>query len=159
MSSNFDDVVDFNFKFSLPVCGSPRALPAELLRDRIKFLLEEVAELAVSGDMRIDVEAADGSTGEPVIHDHRIRVNRLVGGPGVDLAGQADALVDLVYVALGTAVMMGLPWQELWSDVHAANLRKVRGRTKRDMPLDLMKPEGWVGPQTASILGHHGWKP
>lgn len=159
MSTNFDDVMDFNLKFSLPICDSPRELPAELLRDRIKFLLEEVAELAVSGNMRIDVEAADGSTGELVIHDHRIRVDRYAGGPNADLAGQADALVDLVYVALGTAVMMGLPWQELWSDVHAANLRKVRGRTKRDMPLDLMKPEGWAGPQTASILGSHGWKP
>lgn len=159
MSTNFDDVIDFNLKFSLPICDSPRELPAELLRDRIKFLLEEVAELAVSGGMRIDVEAADGFTGEPAIHNHRLRVNRFSGGPGGNLANQADALVDLVYVALGTAVMMGLPWQELWSDVHAANLRKVRGRTKRDMPLDLMKPEGWIGPQTASILGHHGWKP
>ena len=44
--------------------------------------------------------------------------------------GIADALVDIVYVAIGTAVMMGLPWNELWRDVQRANMAKVPGATK-----------------------------
>lgn len=69
-----------------------------------------------------------------------------------DLAGQADALVDLVYVTLGTVAIMGLPWQELWDDVQRANMAKVRGVTHRGHNNDVTKPEGWVGPQTAQIL-------
>jgi hypothetical protein len=43
-----------------------------------------------------------------------------------DLPGVADALVDLVYVALGTAHLHGLPWGDLFDTVHAANMRKRR---------------------------------
>jgi predicted HAD superfamily Cof-like phosphohydrolase len=76
-----------------------------------------------------------------------------------DFPGQADALVDLVYFALGTAAMMGLPWETLWDDVHRANLAKERGPTHRNMEHDVRKPPGWVGPQTAVILRHFGWEP
>ena len=74
-----------------------------------------------------------------------------------DLAGVADGLVDLVVFAKGTAVMMGLPWKELWDDVMRANLSKERGIGKRGYKVDLVKPEGWVGPQTERILGSAGY--
>lgn len=43
-----------------------------------------------------------------------------------DIASAADALVDIVYIALGTAQIMGLPWQELWDEVQRANMAKER---------------------------------
>jgi hypothetical protein len=43
-----------------------------------------------------------------------------------DLAKCADALVDLVYVALGTAHLQGLPWDELFDEVQRANMTKER---------------------------------
>ena len=39
-----------------------------------------------------------------------------------------DALIDLTYVAMGTAYMMGLPWQDLWDEVQRANMSKVRAK-------------------------------
>lgn len=75
-----------------------------------------------------------------------------------DVAGMADALVDLVYFVLGTAVYMNLPWQELWDDVHRANMQKERGITKRGIPVDCVKPEGWKGPKTIEILRAHGYE-
>jgi predicted HAD superfamily Cof-like phosphohydrolase len=68
-----------------------------------------------------------------------------------DLAKAADALVDLVYVVHGTALMMGLPWDKLWNEVQRANMSKVRAKadgsdSKRGSPLDVIKPPGWVGP-------------
>ncbi len=69
-----------------------------------------------------------------------------------DLAGQADALIDLVYVAMGTAVMMGLPWDELWADVQRANMEKEKGRTHRGVNEDVAKPKGWTPPKTQEIL-------
>ena len=74
-----------------------------------------------------------------------------------DLAKQADSLVDLVYVAKGTAVMQGLPWRELWDDVHEANMRKVPGKTHRGNLVDVCKPIGWVGPITSEILERRGY--
>jgi len=74
-----------------------------------------------------------------------------------DLPEAADALIDIVYVAKGTAVMMGLPWAQLWDDVHRANMAKERGVTKRGMSDDLIKPEGWQPPDTIQILIDYGW--
>lgn len=64
-----------------------------------------------------------------------------------DLVGVADALADLVYVAIGTAHMMGIPFDQVFRVVHAANMRKQRGITKRGMVYDAIKPAGWVGPE------------
>ena len=74
-----------------------------------------------------------------------------------DLAGVADALVDLVVFAKGTAMMLGLPWQELWSDVLRANMAKERGVGKRGHAVDLVKPAGWVGPKTGEVLERAGY--
>lgn len=76
-----------------------------------------------------------------------------------DLPGVADALVDLVVFAKGTAVMLGLPWEALWDDVHRANLAKERGAGKRGFAVDLVKPPGWEGPRTLEILKEHGYDP
>jgi len=66
-----------------------------------------------------------------------------------DIVGVADALADLIYVALGTAHHMGMPFDDIWRAVHEANMRKVRGATKRGNEVDAMKPLGWVGPERA----------
>jgi len=79
-----------------------------------------------------------------------------------DFAGMADALVDLVYFAKGTANLMGLPWEALWADVHGANMRKERGdkvRGGRSIRVDAVKPPGWVGPQTMRVLMAAGYAP
>ena len=74
-----------------------------------------------------------------------------------DLAAQADALVDLVYFAKGTANMLGLPWDALWADVHDANMAKVAGVGPRGHKVDCIKPVDWVGPQTLEILEDAGY--
>jgi predicted HAD superfamily Cof-like phosphohydrolase len=66
-----------------------------------------------------------------------------------NIVGISDALADLVYVALGTAYKMGLPFDDIWAAVHEANMRKVSGMTKRGNRVDAMKPTGWVGPEAA----------
>lgn len=68
-----------------------------------------------------------------------------------DLEEAADALVDLTVFVFGTAVMMGLPFNELFIDVMRANVTKRRQPTARG-EFDLIKPDGWVGPRTGEIL-------
>ena len=72
-----------------------------------------------------------------------------IAGMSGDMVGVADALADIVYVALGTAWQMGIPFQAIWDVVHSANMKKVRGITKRGNKHDAVKPEGWVGPEQA----------
>lgn len=79
------------------------------------------------------------------------------GADEQNLAKQADALIDLVYVACGTAVMLGLPWDWLWNDVQRANMAKVQGMTHRGTQKDVCKPPGWQPPQTRRILDLAGY--
>lgn len=65
-----------------------------------------------------------------------------------------DALLDLVYVAQGTALFMGVSpaqWDAGMRAVHNANMAKVRasnaGESKRGTALDVIKPTGWEGPE------------
>jgi predicted HAD superfamily Cof-like phosphohydrolase len=66
-----------------------------------------------------------------------------------DLVGAADAIADLLYVTYGTAVVMGLPMDDIWRVVHQANMRKRAGMTKRGFTVDAVKPEGWIDPKAA----------
>jgi predicted HAD superfamily Cof-like phosphohydrolase len=53
--------------------------------------------------------------------------------------------------------MMGLPWDELWDDVHRANMAKERGVGKRGHAVDCVKPVGWTPPKTEKILQQAGY--
>ncbi len=73
-----------------------------------------------------------------------------------DLEAAFDALIDLVYVALGTAYMHGFNFEEGWKLVHEANMKKVRAKSsedsKRSHQTDVVKPEGWKSPDLKNIL-------
>ena len=74
-----------------------------------------------------------------------------------DLEKQFDALIDLVYVALGTAYLQGFPFQAGWRRVQAANMAKVRAKSadesKRGSAFDIVKPKGWMPPFLWDLLG------
>lgn len=67
----------------------------------------------------------------------------------------ADALVDLVYVVIGTAVVARIPFDRVWKVVHEANMRKVPAMTERS-PWDVVKPDGWIPPDVAAAFDGDG---
>lgn len=71
-----------------------------------------------------------------------------------DVANQADALIDLVYVALGAVLEMGIDPMVAFSVVHKANMEKTKGETKRAHSggYDAVKPEGWKAPDLDGLL-------
>jgi|TARA_R110000823_G_scaffold278827_1_gene397192 predicted HAD superfamily Cof-like phosphohydrolase len=71
-------------------------------------------------------------------------------GMAPTLADEFDALIDMVYVILGTAHMQGLDFQAGWDIVHEANMKKVRGPSERS-ELDVIKPDGWVAPDLTDL--------
>lgn len=65
-----------------------------------------------------------------------------------DLPSILGEVVDVVYVALGTAVACGLRIDRAWEKVHFANLSKYPNPAG-GKPL---KPEGWVRPDLARLV-------
>lgn len=73
---------------------------------------------------------------------------------GGDRVAAFDALLDLVYVAHGTALFLGISpaqWAAGMHAVHSANMAKVKVasalESKRGHGWDAKKPHGWVGPE------------
>lgn len=139
-----EDIRDFHVKFGLDYNGLPRHLPEELLDFRIKFLEEELVEYKLA--------SADLST-ELGLPSPNMRVVAEL------LESQLDALIDLVYVALGTAHLAGFDFTEGWRRVHAANMAKVRAtdpsQSKRGSSLDVVKPKGWQPPDHGDLVRNH----
>jgi len=72
-----------------------------------------------------------------------------------DKVGAFDALLDLAYVAYGTALFAGIDaaqWHAGMHAVHSANMAKIRVAkaedSKRGSAFDVKKPVGWVGPES-----------
>ena len=127
----YDDVAAFHAKFGVPShLDTPLGLPS---KDVLEFRAKFLKE-----ELTEMVEAYEAH----------------------DLQKYLDALLDLVYVAYGTALMSGVSpelWAKLWQTVQDANMRKVRAasveesaaKTGRSSQYDVVKPDGWVSPDNA----------
>ncbi len=67
-------------------------------------------------------------------------------GTAETTADQADALVDLIYVAMGGLLEMGIRPGPAFKLVHNANMMKVSGANKRGDQYEAAKPPGWYPP-------------
>tara|TARA_R110000824_G_scaffold7807_3_gene35246 strand:- start:2029 stop:2409 length:381 start_codon:yes stop_codon:yes gene_type:complete len=69
-----------------------------------------------------------------------------------------DALVDLTYVAIGTAYLFDYPFWAAWTEVQKANMAKVRKESERSK-FDVIKPKGWKAPNIEQIINiFKNWK-
>jgi len=68
-----------------------------------------------------------------------------------------DALIDLCVVAIGTLDGFEVNSHQAWDEVLKANMKKKTGiKESRPNPLglpDLIKPEGWTGPDHSNNVG------
>jgi predicted HAD superfamily Cof-like phosphohydrolase len=66
-----------------------------------------------------------------------------------DMYEQADAMIDLIYFALGTMVEMGIRPDKLFTIVHEANMSKIWSDGKCHYGIDgkVIKPDNWVDPK------------
>lgn len=69
------------------------------------------------------------------------------------LEDQADALLDIIYVATGGLLEMGIPLASFW-DVHKANMTKVRGVNddRPEQEHDAVKPDDFQPPSFEWLL-------
>ena len=141
----FRDIGRFHDKFELkPTEDSGHRLPQDVLKFRIKFMLEELQEYAAAVDAIVisDPQACDAA----------------FVGEEFDAEQALDALVDLCYVALGTAFLHRFRFNEAWDRVQAANMKKVRASgdddplSKRKHNKDVVKPPLWEPPILKDLL-------
>lgn len=72
-----------------------------------------------------------------------------------DIAQISDALADIIYVAVGTALEFGIPLDRVWDEVHRSNMAKRDPTTGKVHCRDdgkILKPEGWTPPNIAAAL-------
>lgn len=72
-----------------------------------------------------------------------------------DLHGMVDALIDLIYVAYGTASILGLDEEKFnacFDAVHTANMSKILDMSDTTHKIGVKKPLGWVAPDFTEIL-------
>lgn len=146
-SDMMHDIVDFHEHFGLRYQGPPRALPQDLSGFRNGFLDEELGEYKSH-----QAAAYEETTRPPGSRDQANYTHHLEHA--------LDGLVDLVYVALGTAHLHGFDFRTAWRRVHRANMAKVRkvkatGNTidsGRSPLFDVVKPEGWEPPSHKDLV-------
>jgi predicted HAD superfamily Cof-like phosphohydrolase len=153
----FESVGTFHEKFDLPIASrTPPAFPPEdVLRFRGAFLLEETAEFFEACGMP-QIAQTIKNIGKAI----QTSEGSLVIAPQ-DLDKAADALGDLKYVTDGTAHMMGIPFNEVFTEIQRANMAKERAtgaddpRNTRPHALNVVKPAGWTPPDHTKALDVH----
>jgi hypothetical protein len=145
------DVVAFHERFNLEYHGKPRSLRgvmddvgADLFDFRLMFDREETDEYE---DEQEALSLAISSKSEDEI---TLRLHK-----------QLDALLDGIYVKLGTAYLQFGPSiiKEGWRRVQRANMAKIRAthpsQSKRGSTFDVIKPEGWAEPDHRDLVEDH----
>lgn len=73
-----------------------------------------------------------------------------------DITNLAVELADIIYIACGTAVSYGIPLDEVFEAIHAANMNKlIDGKVIRREDGKIKKPDGWQPADIAGILNKH----
>lgn len=153
VQSFYTDIQDFHVKFELHYDGKSRELEPDMGLFRIGFMIEELAEYTANSGYP-NLARALNEIHEHVKNGERWMLKRNEGGR--NLEQQFDGLIDLTYVALGTAYLHGFQFDEGWKRVHAANMSKVRVENVQDSTrkskFDVVKPKGWVPPTLSDLL-------
>jgi predicted HAD superfamily Cof-like phosphohydrolase len=66
-----------------------------------------------------------------------------------------DALIDMIYFAIGTCYLRGWDFREGWRRIHAKNMLKERAKddnNKRGSAHDWVKPDGWTPPDLSDLV-------
>lgn len=147
MTTDYKSMVrQFHEAFGETQPERPTLLSDEEAAMRCQLLVEEVKEFIAAMGCAIWTGGVRGI----VVESTAGRMNETEP----NLVAAAHELADILYIAFGTAVKMGLPMAEVFAEVHAANMRKVEGPglPKRRPDGKILKPEGWQPADVAKIL-------
>lgn len=73
-------------------------------------------------------------------------------GPDKDIVATADAIGDLLYLVLGTAVDCGIDIEPVFNEIHRSNMTKFIGGLKLREDGKIVKGSSYEAPKLAPIL-------
>ncbi len=162
MNSFLKHIDEFHAKFGIHYPDPPRLLPGDPPRpdvlDELESTLLELRRYGRSRDSLVSFRVAF------MLEELLEYMQAQRRG---DIEKALDALIDLMYVLLGTAHLHGFNYQdgdhlpifeEAWRRVHAANMAKIKGgeASARSASFDVVKPEGWRPPRFDDLLAPRG---
>ncbi len=133
--SNAERVRRFHVAIGDRLPDRPSLPPADTLRLRRTLVSEEYRETMHVLDQAIALQESDDA------------------GPGertAALVALAHELVDLLYVTYGSLAACGVEADELFAEVHHANMQKSAGPRRADGKQ--MKPPGWQPANVEAVL-------
>lgn len=108
-------VKDFHEKFGLAINYKPTMPEMKTRMLRLRLIMEEITELAMAFDIAIqDVNLFDFDVS---INPYSRDMSNIVQA--------TDAVGDLLYVVIGTAVSMGIDIDKVFEEIHRSNMSKV----------------------------------
>ncbi len=134
LHSAIEDVVAFHRVTDTPVRTVPEWPADERIDLRVDLIVEEVLKELLAALARRDMVAA------------------------------SNGFVDSIYVLIGAAKEIGIPIEAEWDAVQFSNMAKAieqpdgTFKVVRRPDGKILKPEGWLPPDTEGILRSHGWK-
>lgn len=141
-------VSEFHKAMDVPMLSRPTIPSDARVRLRLRLIAEEFIETLEACFRKGDWEGRDNlSNLLAYIDTTPIRV---------DLPEFADGLADLAYVVEGANLEFGIDGNDVFEEVHAANMRKVGGPIREDGKRG--KPDGWVPPDIEGCLKRQGWE-
>jgi len=154
-----NDVIEFHEKFNIRRGDSKevtKKLTDKEIRFRVGFLLEELTETMEAFGLQ------KGENNKKELMEFIARVE--IEDHNYDELEVIDGLLDLIYVALGTLDLMHLSEDHIrdhWAEIQRANMTKERAKgdddpkSKRKNSLDIVKPDGWKGPDHKGVMEKH----
>lgn len=115
-----DQVADFTRKAGYETPSTPVQINCKIRRLRISLITEELIELCTA--LNVDLDVCDGQS-----------VICCFSETEINHAEAYDAILDLLYVVIGTAVSLGLNIDPGFQEVHRSNMTKfIDGHRRED---------------------------
>jgi predicted HAD superfamily Cof-like phosphohydrolase len=113
-------VAAFHFKAGATINEQPRTISQKDAFLRIALISEELIELGMAFGIKVNIQVDQKIDGENQTNSER-------------LAETADAIGDILYVVLGTAVCCGIDIEPIFHEIHRSNMSKfVDGHRRAD---------------------------
>lgn len=151
------DVRQFMEAFGQHMPPTPQWPDQQTMDLRVRLVAEEFCEwLRDSGyEGNLWIARYDHDTAiETEVYDWHYE-SGIEPGEERSLPKSADALIDLLYVTIGSLLAMGIDMWPLWAEVQRANMAKLGGPVVNGKQ---MKPEGWQPPAIEELLRKQGWE-
>lgn len=145
-------VTEFTRATGFATPSTPHEIPPDQLKFLAAMIIDETLELLATEFTPEEAKAFLCETVEQAKNVPKLETT----DKAEKIAEQGDALVDIEYYMLNAASKHGIDVEEMFTEVHASNMRKVdpeSGRVIRDPATGkVLKPPGWKTPDLVNLV-------